>query len=419
MSAAGGDDGFDGIAGGGAAVIGDAVHVEGVAVQVDGAGFTGQAGDVRIGSEDPLGIRIQFHIDFAFLSIRVDAAGKGGAIRQIEVQVGNLIHQHVAIDLLGRCVQCDLAAVGTFRAPACRRGPQEDAVRIVIDDGGLAQVDLGDGVVNEEYVAVLVGQGPAVHGEGGEAFFRVAGHGLVDHDGLIVFGLVAVFGVIVRGEIHVVQGHGILPFHHHALGSSGFQGGIADSDVGGGVDHRGSGAVGGIGAAGNVHGPAAPVRPDRCGGIAGGVDVQVFRIHRPAAGGHQSAGAVAGGLDHGIFDGNGGPFSVAEYGVGVFTGCVDHHFGEFQRAAVGGEDGGVIAVKIRFIAGVGITGLVDGGVGISQGFAVSSDDVFAISGGLQGLCDLDGVCCQRRSSFRRCILCLCAAGGQHQAKYDA
>ena len=138
-----------------------------------------------IAAQDPAGRAAELHVDLARRSVRIDGAAEDAALRQVQIEGGDLVRQHIAGDLLLRRGQGDMTAVAALAAPAGGSGPQEQARCVQILNGRAVQFDDRHRVVDEEHVAVDVGQAAAVHGEGGQARVSVAGHGLIDHHRLI------------------------------------------------------------------------------------------------------------------------------------------------------------------------------------------------------------------------------------------
>ena len=408
--------------------------MQGIAVQVDGVGAAGETGDIGISGQDPFGAVLDLHVDAARRTVAVDGTGEGGILRQVEVQLGDLVDDHIAVDLLVRRCQTDVSAVRTLTAPAGRLRAQEDPVRVIVDDLRIPEVDRGRRVVDKEDVAVLVGQAASVHGEGGGAFRRVAGHGLVDHDCLIVVGLVTVLGIVVRRQVHVVEGHGVFALHDDALGGGGFHLRVIDRDVGRGIDDRRPRSGGCIGSACDGDRTAAAVGPDRRRGVTAGLNGQILCIHRPPAGRHQAAGTVAACGDIGIRDIDRRALSVAEDAVGVCSVGLNDHVRQIQCPAVGREDRRVVPVEIRLVAGIGVAGLGHGRIGIGQLLPVRRDGMGAVLRIFDRLADRDGIlrragrhlcacrgsihsfrtvcCCPgcRAAVCRACSSCTCAAG---------
>ena len=207
------------------------------AVKVDRIGTAGETGDIGVSGQHPLGALFDFHIDTACRSVAVDGACKDGTLLQIQIQFRYIIHDHVAVDLLLCRGHIHMASVGAFAAPAGCCRSEENTVTLV-DDLRIRQVDGCSGVVDKENISVCVCETASVHGKGSGTLIRVTGHGLVDHDSLIVVGLITVLGVIVRGQFHVIEGDGILTFYNNALRGGGLHLSIADGDIGGGIDDR-------------------------------------------------------------------------------------------------------------------------------------------------------------------------------------
>ena len=162
--------------------------------------------------------------------------------------------------------------------------------------------------------------------------------------------MIAILFIIIGGMFHLIQGDAVLALHHDALGGGGSKLCVRNRDIRRRIDNGRADAVGGVRTVGHIHGAAAPVRPDRCGRIAGGVNREAGGIHRAAAGGHQSAGAVAGGLNHRIIDIHRRSLAVAEYRIGVGAVRGDIHIVEIQRCSVGGKYSRILAVEVRLVA---------------------------------------------------------------------
>ena len=118
------------------------------------------------------------------------------------------------------------------------------------------------------------------------------------------------------------------------------------------------------------------------------MDVEIGRVHSAAAGGHQSAGAVAGGFDHGIGDIDGGALAVAEDGVGMGTVSVDDQLPQLQHGTVRGKDSAVGAVEIGLVAG-SFTGLDHSDITVGCFLPGNTDSVTAVLVVGQGLVDGD------------------------------
>ena len=127
-----------------------------------------------------------------------------------------------------------------------------------------------------------------IGGEMGGSFRGVARHGLVEEDVFVGFRL-AVERVVGVGEDRIIERNGICALHDNALGRSGDKLRVIDCDVGGGIDGRGALSVGGVGAASDVHGAAAPVASDGSGGIALRLHRQIGCVERAAACDHNAA----------------------------------------------------------------------------------------------------------------------------------
>ena len=273
--------------------------MEGEAVQVDGIRPACQTCDIGVPGQHPFRALFDFHIDTACRPVAVDGTCKDGIVLEIQIQFGDFIHDHIAVDLLIRRSHIHMTSVGTFAAPAGSCRSEKDAAAIV-DDFRVSQVNGCRRVVDKENISVGIGEPAALHGKGRSPFISVAGHGLVDHDRLIVVGLVAVFGIVVCCQFHVVEGDRVLSLHNDALGRGRLHHRIVDSDIGCGINDRRACSAGCIGSAGHGDCTAAAVGTNGRGGIAAGMDGQILRVHGTAACGHESAGAVAAGLNIGI-----------------------------------------------------------------------------------------------------------------------
>ena len=358
-------------------------------VQINGIRAARQGCDIRVVCQDPFCVSVEFHVYFAGFPIRIDRTGEYGTVVQNEIEMRNIINDHIAVDLLGRCRHRDLTAVTAGSAPAGRFRPQEDADS-VIDDLCVIERDLCHGVIDEKDIAVCVGQRTAVHGEGRQAFRRVAGHGLVDHDCLVCIGFVTVLRIVVGSQSDIVQRHRVLSFHDDPLGGGGDHLGVTDSNIRCRIDDRGSFAVGHIETAVDFDSPAAPVGTDRRRGIAGRMDIQILRGHRAPARRHQSAGTVSARRDHRVGYVYFRSLSVAEYGIGVRAVGIDHRVADIQPCAVRRKDRAVCAVEVRFVA-IGFTGLYDLYVIVGTLGSVFFDHMFSVRAVLQRFIDLDAV----------------------------
>ena len=216
-----------------------------------------------------------------------------------------------------------------------------------------------------EHMTVQAGQAAACHGEGGGAAVRVAGHGLVDHNGIVESG-VAVALRIIGGQVTVDERNGIFPLYAHTFGQVARQGSIAHGDIRRGIDRRGTQSVRGIAAAVHDHGAAAPVGADRRGGPAAGGDVQIIGIGGAAACGHDTPGTVACGRNGRIADDDGGAVAggsvltavaaVAEYAVCAVSIRGDRSAGDGGRGTVFHQDSRVQTVEVAVVAAVRIAG---------------------------------------------------------------
>ena len=157
------------------------------------------------------------------------------------------------------------------------------------------------GVGDVEKIPCLAGKAAAGHGEAGGAYFRISGHGLIDHNGMHVF-TAAGAGLCAHGtgDGAVRKGNGIFAFDNQSFGIMGCQKGVFHRDGGSGINGRRIIAAAFITAAGDLYGTAAPVganggrRIPRCG------DGKVFGISGSTAGGLDTTGIICRGGDRGI-----------------------------------------------------------------------------------------------------------------------
>ncbi len=391
---AGGNGHFDRGAGGcGAGGVRFTVDIERVAVEVDRARSAGETCDIAVSRQRPDRAVLDLHIDFSRLTVAVDRTRIGGIALEIEIEMRDIVDDHISVDGLVRRVERHLSAVAALVAPACRCCSQKDAVAVV-GDGRTAEGDLGGGVIDKEHVAVLIGQLAAVHREGGESLRRVARHRLIDHDRLIVVRFVAVLGVVVGSEVDIVERHGVLALDHDALRGGGGHCRVVDRDVGGGVDDGRALAARAVVAARDGDGAAAAVGADRCRGVARGLDGEVLGVHRAAARRHQAARAVAARLNIGIRDVDRRALAVAEYRVCMGAVGLDDHLRQRERALIGREDRGVLAVEVGFVA-VSLACLGHEGVADDLGLAVGGDRMLAVGSVFDRLLDGDVALCER------------------------
>ena len=130
------------------------------------------------------------------------------------------------------------------------------------------------------------------------------------------------------------------------------------------------------------------------------MDIEVLSIHCAAACRHDSSGAVSGSFNHGIADGDGGSFTIAEYRIGVCAVRCDNHIGEIQRTAVCRKHGRILSVEVGFIP-AGFPCLIDGDSGIGTVCAVRKNRMSSVLAVLQCLTDLDIILCNSfRNHFR-------------------
>ena len=129
------------------------------------------------------------------------------------------VYDHIAVDDLVRGVERHLTAVAALAAPTCRSSAEKHAVA-VIGDLCIVECDLGRGVIDEEHIAVLVGERAAVHGKARGALRCIAGHGLIDHHRLVPARLVAVLFVVIGGEVDVIERDSVLALYHNTLRGS-------------------------------------------------------------------------------------------------------------------------------------------------------------------------------------------------------
>ena len=220
-------------------------------------------------------------------------------------------------------------------------------------------------------MAAFTRQAAAGHREGRRAAGGVAGHGLIDHNGIEERGVAVALGV-VGGEVAVRQRDGIETLDAHALGEIGNELRVRDGDIRSGINRRGAEPVGGIRAAVHGDGTAAPVGADGRGGLAAGCDGQVIRLRHAAAGGHDAAGAAAGCGDGGVPDDQRGAVAgfavlpavaaVTKHAVCARSVGLDRAAGDRGRRAVLYQHRGVLAVEVAVVAAVGIAGFGNGGI---------------------------------------------------------
>ena len=220
-------------------------------------------------------------------------------------------------------------------------------------------------------MTVFAGQAAAGHGEGGGAGVSVAGHGLVDHNGVQEGGVAVALGV-VGGEVAVRQSDGVHALNAYTLGKVGHQRRIGYGDGCRGINSRGAEAVGGVGAAVYVYRAAAAVGADGGRGAAGGGDGQGGGVGNAAAGGHDAAGAVAGGGDNGIGDVHGGAVArstvltavsaIRKDAVGTAGVAGDGSAHDVHFSAALCQHRCVQTVEVAAVAAVGIPGFGNGGI---------------------------------------------------------
>ena len=256
----------------------------------------------------------------------VDAALKGGAVRQLQFQAGITADLDRADELLGNGLERRNVAAA---APAVRADGEQDVFFVLVDDLHALKRDDCAGVGHMEDVTVEAFEAAARHGKARGAAGRVARHGLVDHDGIQEGGVAVALGV-VGGQIAVIECDGVEALDAHTLGEIGGQRRVGDRDIRRGVNGGRAQTVGGVAAAVHHDGSAAAVGTDGRAGPAGGLDRQIIGVGHTAARGHDAAGSVSGGGDDGIVDIQRGAVSgrtvlpavstVAEHTVSAF--CV-------------------------------------------------------------------------------------------------
>ena len=141
------------------------------------------------------------------------------------------------------------------------------------------------------------------------------------------------------------------------------------------------------------------------------MDRQVFRLQGAAARHHQTAGAVAAGIDIRIRDLYHGSLPIGKHAVSVRPVSRDSGIFNGKGGAVCRENSSILTVEISFVP-IGFTGFRNCDAGIRGFRAVSLDRVAAIRGILIAF---DGGFCHR---FRRRIQggaegCRTQTGGQH------
>ena len=121
----------------------------------------------------------------------VDRAGEAAAVLERQVQRRDRVDEDIAFQRLRVGGELDLRAVAAGRAPAVRRGiadhAQQIPVGILIFERHARERQDAVRVRDVEQIAVFPRQRAAGHRKFRRADVRVAGHGLVDHDGVDVF----------------------------------------------------------------------------------------------------------------------------------------------------------------------------------------------------------------------------------------
>ena len=218
---------------------------------------------------------------------------------------------------------------------------------------------------------MVSGDGGVLRGEGCLAACCIAGHGLVEED-VFVGGGLAVQGAIGVGQSSVFESDAIFAFDDDTFRGSGGEGGVLNSDIGGGINGGGAFAGGFVGALVDSDGATAAIGTDGGARSASGGDGEIFCVHNAATSGHDTAGVVFGGFDGGVGNVDSGAVGIAIIGGGgtavtedaVGAGGVGGDLSVFdvQRGACTCQDGGIGTVEASTVAAITVTGFGDGDV---------------------------------------------------------